>query len=170
MHYLALFKGDYIAAVEFDGRSPTMTIKSVEVVGLEDDKGKTKDRGVVWFAETKRGWVLNRTNATLLAAMFGPETKSWAGKRVTLHAVEVQFGPKKVPGIRVKGSPDLERDLVAEVVLPRKKPIKVRLVRTGAAAKSDAPPHDDPPPSDDDAGFTPSDDTDADTDQPGDMP
>lgn len=131
MHYLALFKGDYITAVEFGGKCPTMTIARVEEVGLEGDDGKVKTKGVVWFRETPRGFVLNRTNATCIAAMFGDETEDWSGKRITLHAQPVKLGPKTVPGIRVKGSPDLDRPVVAEVKLPRRKPRKIRLEVTG---------------------------------------
>lgn len=138
MHWKALFKGDYIAAVEFGSKRYTMTIKVVKVEKLEGDNGKVKDRGVVYFRETPRGWVLNRTNAILLAAMFGDETDAWAGKRVTLYAKKVQLGREMVDGIRVLGSPDMPHDtMTVEVKLPRKKPAKVQLQRAAGATPAE---------------------------------
>jgi hypothetical protein len=137
MNVIGCFKGDYIAAVEFDGKTPTLTIDHVKVVQLEDDKGATKSRPVVYFHETKRGWVLCKTTALALSAMFTPETDTWTGKKVTLHAVDVQVGRETKPGIRVKGSPDLNADVVFELKLPKKKAQTVRLVKTGGAAKTE---------------------------------
>ncbi len=130
MNVLAAFKGDYIAAVEFEGKTPTVTIDHVKLVKLEGEDGKLRERPVVYFRETPRGWVLCRTTAQALAAMFGNETDRWTGKRVTLHAVEVQVGREKKPGIRVKGSPDLTAPVSFELRLPRRKPQTITLVRT----------------------------------------
>jgi hypothetical protein len=134
VNYKAMFKGRFIAAVEIpDGREVTMTIRAVEIVPIEDERGEIRQRPVVSLAGTDRGWVLNRTNAELVAAMFGAETDDWAGKRVTLRSEVVQFGRERVPGIRVCGSPDLRRDLRATVKLPRKRPSEVTLRRTGSS-------------------------------------
>ncbi len=130
MDYRALFKGSYLAAVEFNGRTPTFTIKAVQVVTMEDDKGGSEDRGVVFFTETDRGLVLNKTNAILIAAMFGNETREWHGKRITLHSVPVKFGRETVPGIRVLGSPDIGGPLSVPVKLPKRRAKDVRLERT----------------------------------------
>lgn len=146
MNILAAFKGDYIAAVEFDGKTPTLTIEHVKMLDLEDDKGKTKTRPIVYFRETKRGWVLNKTSAQALAALFTPETDKWTGKRVTLVAEMVQFGKERMLGIRVKGSPDLSAPVKFELRLPRKKPREVTLVPTGKGAASAPEPTPEPDP------------------------
>ena len=143
MDYRAMFKGDYISAVEFAGRRPTFTIDQIRLVPLPDEKtGRDKDKGVVFFRESPRGWVLCKTNAICLAGMFGPQTGGWTGKRVTLYACEVQFGREKVPGIRVFGSPDLERPVRVEVKLPRKKPFVMTMQCTGR--QQDPQPDRDP--------------------------
>ena len=126
-----MFKGQYLAAVEFGQRQPTFTVKSIKIVALEGEDGKSKDRGVVYFSETERGLVLCKTNAILIAAMFGPDTDSWVGKRVTLHAQDVQLGRDQVLGVRVKGSPDIKAPVDAVVKLPKKRPVTVRLEVTG---------------------------------------
>ena len=132
----SLLKGDYIAAVEFEGKTPTMTITALERVKLEslkmggDDDGapaKMKERGVLHFRETDRGWVLNRTNIECLIALFGDRTGAWEGKRVTLFATPVQCGPKKELGIRIKGSPDISEPVTATIKLPRRRPVEITM-------------------------------------------
>jgi hypothetical protein len=104
-------------------------------------KGGVESRAMVSMKNAKKGWLLNRTNAELISAMFGYETADWQGRRVTISRAKVKFGPDTVDGIRVIGSPDLERDVRAEVKLPRKKPQAVVLRRTGAG-RDTTPPTD----------------------------
>lgn len=132
-----MFKGDFISAVEFNGKEPTMTIADVRLVSMEDEKTKgSKDKGTVFFKEQSRGWVLNKTNAICLAAMFGEETAAWNGKRVTLKSQDVKFGPDTVPGIRIVGSPDLKEKLSVEVKLPKKRAFTMELIPTPAKGGS----------------------------------
>ena len=145
MNVLGMFKGDYIAAVEFNGKTPTLTIDHVNSVELEGEDGTKKGRPVVFFRETRRGWVLCKTTAQSLAAMFTPETDTWTGKRVTLVSEIVNVGKEKVPGIRVKGSPDLTAAVTFDLKLPRKKPRKVTLVPTAKDAPAHAPEDAAPP-------------------------
>ena len=139
MDYRALFKGEYISAAEFGDRRPTMTIAKVELCKLEQEDGRQKDKGIIRFRETDRGWVLNRTNAECIAAMFGRETNDWVGKRVTLFSTPVKFGGKTEPGIRVKGSPDIAADVTVSIKLPRKKPQPMVLEVTRKEAKTATP-------------------------------
>jgi len=136
--YRLFFKGDYIAAAEFQGKEPTLTIAAVKLVKLEDETGRLRDRGVVYFRETDRGWVINRTNAECLVALWGRDTDGWAGKRVTLCATNVRLGTETTIGIRIKGSPDLAAPLDVVVKLPRKKPFTIRLLVTKAGPASAA--------------------------------
>ena len=146
MNVLAQFKGEYLAAVEFDGKTPTLTIDHVQVINLEDDKGAVKAKPVVFFREVKRGWVMCKTTAMCVAKMFSVETDNWTGKRVTLHAVEVQVGPERKPGIRVVGSPDLEKPITFELKLPKKKAQKVTLRKTQAKGTPASDPQSEAPP------------------------
>jgi hypothetical protein len=145
MHYKAMFKGDYIAAVEFGAKQPTLTIASVKLCKLEQEDGRQKEKGIIAFKETERGWVLNRTNATCLAALFGDETDNWIGKRITLFSTMVQVGRAKESGIRVKGSPDISKPVTVEVKLPRRKPTSMRLEVTKAGRKPEPEPESKPP-------------------------
>ena len=144
MRVEALTAGDFITAAAFAGKTPTLTITGVKRVALYDEKRDgDKTKGTVWFKETELGWVLNKTNATCVAAMFGPETDAWVGKRVTLKAEEVQMGRDRVLGVRVAGSPDLAGPVDAVVKLPRKKPVTMRMLVTG---RQQEPAPAEPPP------------------------
>lgn len=134
----ALTPGEYIKAAEFGStlpQQPTWTIGGASIEEMASLKPgateKTVEKGVIHFREMKRGWVMNKTNAQCMTAMFGREVSGWDGKRVTLKAEMVQVGPSKQPGIRVVGSPDIANDITFDIRLPKKKPIKVTLVKTG---------------------------------------
>jgi hypothetical protein len=157
MNWEAMFASDYIRAVDFGSRVFNGEISEVRLCKMEDEKtGKEKDKGVVFFKGQPKGWVLCKTNAICLAAMFGPETTGWAGKRVTLFSAEVSVGKEKKPGIRVRGSPDLPKPLAVEIKLPRKKAFTMKMQVTGKPAPAEEPPadapHDDDPVADPVAG------------------
>ena len=132
MNIMAAF-GNYLGAEHLGATTPTVTIADVRKEEIADDKGVLKSKAVVHFVGTERSFILNRTNALSIAAMFGVETVAWTGKRITLYAAEVQFGKERTMGVRVKGSPDIEKDVTFELKLPRKKGQPVRLVKTGGA-------------------------------------
>jgi hypothetical protein len=145
-----LFRSDhFISAVELENKRPTMTIDRVQSVKLEQEDGSNKDKPVIFFKEIHRGWVFCKTTGFCLAAMFGDDFSTWPGKRVTLHSEMVQVGPKKEPGIRVTGSPDIEKPLAVKIKLAKRKAFVVKLVPTqapkGGPELRDAPP---PPPED----------------------
>lgn len=142
-HWKSAMGGDYLAAIEFDGRTPTFTIAAARLIPLEvrkmdgdsrdGDTAKVRDKLILFFdpAQVSKGWVMNKTNAVCLAAMFGDVVGGWIGKRVTLCTEMVQVGPKKELGIRVVGSPDLTAPLKAKIELPRRRPVFRDLVPTG---------------------------------------
>ena len=138
------FLGTYITAAELVGKEPTLTIsrvtlEKVESLKVNDDSGggKMKDRVIVYFKESRgdRGWLLNRTNAECIKELWGRETDAWVGHKLTLFTTNVRVGPKVEPGIRVKGSPELDKPLTFDLRLPRKKPMPMTLVPTGTAAE-----------------------------------
>lgn len=132
MDATALTPGQYIKAADLGVLfpvTPTFTIRTAnieEMASLKPGAEKTVDKGVIYFNEIKQGWVMNKTNVACLIALFGKKTEPWTGKRVTLTTENTNTGP----GIRVMGSPDISAPIVAEIRLPRKKPIRKTLVCT----------------------------------------
>lgn len=129
-----LFPGRFIKAGEFKGKDVTLTIDKIHLEDLPQDKGGEKTRGIISFRESKKQWVLNRTNAECLKAMWGRDTKDWIAKRVTLFPTMVQVRGGKELAVRVKGSPMLTETLEFEITLPRKKPVAYRLFPTAKTA------------------------------------
>lgn len=130
--YDQLFPGRFIKAGEFAGKPVTLTIAAVALDELEKDDGHTESKAIVSFVETKRQWVLVKTNAQCLVALWGPDTDAWLGHRVTLYPERDTSGLSDSGlCIRVKGSPDISKPVTAEIRLPRRRPQKRTLVPTG---------------------------------------
>jgi len=134
MHFDKLFPSRFLKAGLFGGRDVTLTISKIALEELEGDKGK-ETKAIVSFVERPMQLVLNKTNGLCLKAMFGPETGAWIGKRVTFFPASVSFGDSDI-AIRVRGSPDLEKNVTFDLVLPRKKPKSTTLVKTSTAVIS----------------------------------
>lgn len=135
MNVFSIFKGEYLSATELGEKKPTLVISRVNVAKVEDDKGKARDRPILFFSGVERGLVLCKTNALLLSAMFSEETDAWTGKKVTIHSEMVQVGPERKLGVRIYGSPDISKEVKVSIKLPKRKAFIVTLVPTGKAAQ-----------------------------------
>lgn len=93
------FAGKWMNASDI-GRGIRTTISEVteEEVGQGAEK---KIKLVCWFKDQDKGLVLNKTNGTILAEIYGDETDDWAGKRVILKTQKVEFAGRRVDGIRI---------------------------------------------------------------------
>lgn len=124
----------YIKAASLGGRDRTVTITGVKIEELEREDNTKEARGLISLAETPKRWVLNVTNVKALVQMFGRETDKWLGRKVTLFPEPNEMSESGF-AIRVRGSPEIDKDITFTLKLARKKPRKVTLKRTG-----DAPP------------------------------
>src|SRR3954463_14390020 len=111
----------YIKAATFQGRDRNVTITAVTLQQLEREDGTKETKGLISVAETPKQWILNVTNVKCLIAMFGRETDKWIGKKVTLYPAPNEMSESGV-AIRVRGSPDLAKDVTFTLKLSRKKP------------------------------------------------
>ena len=96
-----MFPSKWLAAADLEDQDKTLTISDVtqEIVGQGEE---SESKWVLYFNEVEKGLVLNKTNATSLAAALGDETDYWLGRKVVLYPTEVQFNSKMVEAIRVK--------------------------------------------------------------------
>lgn len=83
------------------GKEVLVTISGSEAVDFTDD-GKTVPKLVLKFEGKEKGLVLNKTNATTIAAAYGPESDTWTGKNIFLYSTKVDFGGNLVDAIRVR--------------------------------------------------------------------
>jgi len=84
-----------------DDADLVLTIREVisENVGQGEE---AEQKPIVYFQEQDKGLVLNKTNATAIANLYGPETDGWTGKRIGLFATEVDFAGKQTLALRVR--------------------------------------------------------------------
>ena len=145
MNWENMFPGKYIRSTEFNGKDVTLTITAVVLEDLPDDKGGNKKRGIVSFKETPKALVINRTNATSIKNMFGPETDKWAGRRITLFAAPFTdpFTGELGTAVRVRGSPDISEAMEFQARIGRKQ-VAFKLLKTRprapATQQAAAPP------------------------------
>src|SRR3974390_2720520 len=142
--YEEIFPGRFLKAALLQGKIVTLRISDVHVEKMPEQNGRKKWRGIISFDKTEMQLALNRTNGECLKAMFGEELASWTGKRVILCPKMVEaFGSEEL-AIRVYGSPDLQKDMRATIILPRKRPFDVWLRKS--VQKTVAKPEPQPEP------------------------
>jgi hypothetical protein len=99
MNVMEAFPSKFLKADDLQGKEITVQIDHVAM----EEVGKDKEiRPALYFRGKEKGIVLNKTNATNIAAAYGPDTDDWTGQPVTLFTTWVDFQGKSVPAIRVR--------------------------------------------------------------------
>lgn len=101
--YANQYEGDYLEAAHL-GSETSLTVSEVVAKNTTKAKdGRVIDKPIIKFKEAKRGLILNKTNAKILALMFGANMESYIDERVTLYPTTCEaFGKKNTPCIRIK--------------------------------------------------------------------
>ena len=79
-----------------------LTIRDLtrESFGEEDDR---QVKSILWFVETDKGLVLNKTNWSILCDIYTfDDTEELVGYRITLYREKVSFKGDRVWGTRIK--------------------------------------------------------------------
>lgn len=97
----SLFPASFLKAADLQGQPRTATIDSC----APEQIGDTETKPVLRFVGIQKGLVLNRTNAAVIAAAYGPETDHWRGRQITLFSMPVNYQGRMVDGIRVQAAP-----------------------------------------------------------------
>jgi len=91
------FPSDYLKAADLQGRPFRLTIKSIIIDKIGDDQ-----KPVVYFNETEKGLVLNKTNANNISIIYSDETDMWIGKQIELYPATTDFQGRTVDCVRVR--------------------------------------------------------------------
>lgn len=78
-----------------------------------DELSEPEEKYILYFQETNKGLVLNKTNfKTLMKVHPVDDTDEWIGCQITLYATEVEFRGETVWGTRIRLAPpgELEYD------------------------------------------------------------
>lgn len=95
------FPSKFLKAEDLQGGRYTLTIARVTIEEVNEGESKP----IVHFHNTKKGMVLNKTNAMNIGILYGDETDAWTGKQVELFTTMVPFGTQTVPAIRITAPP-----------------------------------------------------------------
>lgn len=98
MNIDAAFPSKYLKAADLGAARPVVTIASVSMEEVGDDK-----LPVLKLVGKDKAIVLNRTNANMIAEIAGTsETDAWRGVRIQLYATKTDFGGKRVDCVRIE--------------------------------------------------------------------
>ena len=93
----SIFPSNYVKASDLNGREVPVVIAKAKIEKLGSD-----NRLVLYFQNTEKGMVCNKTNAGRIEKMYGDDTDGWIGKEIVLYADLVEYQGKTVDAIRVK--------------------------------------------------------------------
>ena len=94
------FQSKYIKAADLQGKVARLTISACQI----EEIGDTDRKPVLYFNNTKKGLVVNPTNAWTLEDFFGFETDDWIGNEIELFAERVMFKNRPTLGLRIRRS------------------------------------------------------------------
>lgn len=89
------FPTKYVRAADLQNQRHTLTIANVVM-----EEGI--DKPIVYFQGRQKGMACNKTNAMMIAQLYGADTNRWIGQQVELYIAQVLFEGKFVPAIRVQ--------------------------------------------------------------------
>jgi hypothetical protein len=101
-HYRSMFDNDYIGAWDLQGRDVVVTIAKVEARQLVGEGGRKARKPVLHFRGKKKTLAIGKTNAKVIARMYGPDTANWIGKQITLFPSQTEAGGETVDCVRVR--------------------------------------------------------------------
>ena len=92
----------YVAGDSLVGRNVPVTIKSFSQEMITGEHGQ-EEGYILYFNESPKGLILNKTNAKAIAAAYGDETDDWVGKPVVLYSERGKWFGEWHTAARVKG-------------------------------------------------------------------
>jgi hypothetical protein len=98
--YRGMFDREYVGSWDLKGDT-VVTIAKVEGKELTSQRGKNK-KPVIYFSNTEKAFVCNKTNGKAIAGMYGNKTEDWVGKKITLYPTTTSAGGETVDCIRVR--------------------------------------------------------------------
>jgi len=82
--YRALYDREYVGAWELQGKDVTVTISKVVGGELTAVGGRKSKKPVISFEGKEKKMICNKTNAKVIAALYGNIVEAWVNKRITL--------------------------------------------------------------------------------------
>jgi len=99
-HVDTYFDQTYLKAGHLDGQQQTFTIAEVKKEPVQNQEG-TQHKPVIRFQERPERFVVNKTNARRIAALYGTDVGQWIGKLLTIYVTQCEAWGKTTECIRV---------------------------------------------------------------------
>lgn len=96
-----LFPSKFLKAHDLGGKAFTLTIRDITLENV--GHGAEQERKLTLaFEKATKMMLLNRTNAMIIASLYGPETDAWKGKAVTVYSARVKAFGSWHDALRIK--------------------------------------------------------------------
>ena len=134
-HWRKLTNPNYLGSWDFQpGEEKTVTIKDVKREAVQNERG-SEDCTVAYFVENLKPLILNKTNAGMIAKVWGtPFIEDWPGKKITLKVKKVSAFGDTVDAVRVSKDRPEEEAILCEVCGNLVLPVAGRIAKEIAAA------------------------------------
>lgn len=97
-----VFPSKYLKVDDLEDNDWNVTIARTVLEDIGQGESK-QTKLVIYFDGIDKGFVCNKTNASVIEKLYGDETNDWKGKRITLWPNhDVQFKGEIVSAIRVR--------------------------------------------------------------------
>ena len=98
-----MFPSKYLKSGEVEGDADmVLTMSHVASESLKTKSGGDEVKPVLHFTDSDKGMVLNRTNATTIAKLYGDDTGQWSGQKIALFAAVVDAFGEMTTALRVR--------------------------------------------------------------------
>jgi hypothetical protein len=104
MRISSAFPAEFLKAADLQGRNVRVVMSHVEMRDVDDDH-----KPVLFFQGKEKGLVLNKTNGTSIAAIYGDPTEGWTGKELILFEATVDYQGRSFAVIRVRAPQPKDR-------------------------------------------------------------
>lgn len=94
------FPSDFLKCEDLQGKNVTVTIASAKIDEIGQGNNKERKIIIALLGKSKK-LVCNKTNAKVIAGLYGDQIEGWANQRITLCPREVEFQGSMVWAIRV---------------------------------------------------------------------
>lgn len=104
-HWKKNYNYDYLGAYSLAdmGEDVILTIKETKKEKVIGTSGKKEDCFVVYFKESDKPMILNRTNAKTIEKVYKtPFVEDWVGKRVQLYSAKVNAFGETTDALRIR--------------------------------------------------------------------
>ena len=100
----SMFPSRYVKSEDVD-HPIALVIRDVVLENVAPDGAPAEEKPVVYFTGARKGLVLNRTNAGVLAELFGDEIEGILGRVIELYVdTSVMFRGERVSGLRLRAA------------------------------------------------------------------